>query len=223
MKKIKKIISTFMLLSVIGCLSLSNSLVNAYADEVDGINYSINSNGETVMEDGEYTTIIGEPTTEVKGLTGEEAVKMLQAQTVNPRLNFGVSNAVTFNVRYEYPVTKTYPISVYKGTSKVFSGDIKITLTVSATSDTNKSIKSNISVSNFATGVGYSVSKSTSSGSYVSSVGSNTKSLLTCTVVPVGGTTEVFKYYCNNKILSGLSSNTQVGPGFNMQQYWTMG
>lgn len=94
---------------------------------------------------------------------------------------------------------------------------------VSATSDKNKSIKSTISVSDFTKGVGYTVSKSTSSGSYVSSVGSNTRSSLTCNVVPAGGKKQVFKYYCNNKILSGLNSNTQIGPGFHMQHYWTMG
>ena len=117
------------MLGVIGCLTLVGSVGNAYAGEVSDVKYRTNSKGELVIEDGEYTTIIGEPITEVEGLKGKDAVE--------------------FNVRYENPVSKTYPVSVYQGTVKMYSCSAKITLKVSATSDSNKSIKSTISTSNW--------------------------------------------------------------------------
>ena len=68
------------------------------------------------------------------------AGEALQSRSVDPRLSFGVANAVEFSVRYENPVSKTYPVSVYQGTVKMYSCSAKITLKVSATSDSKKSI-----------------------------------------------------------------------------------
>lgn len=222
MKKIKRIISKFLMLGVIGCLTLVVSVGNAYAGEVSDVKYRTNSKGELVIEDGEYTTIIGEPITEVEGLKGEDAVKALQSQSVDPRLSFGVANAVQFNVRYENPVSKTYPVSVYQGTVKMYSCSAKITLKVSATSDSNKSIKSTISTSNWVKNANYAPIHSTSNSGSVSKIGANTYSSLTVRVTPAGGRTKTFIYTCNNKTLSNLASNTQVGPGYRMQQYWSL-
>ncbi len=75
MKKIKRIISKFLMLGVIGCLTLVGLVGNAYAGEVSDVKYRTNSKGELVIEDGEYTTIIGEPVTEVEGLKGKMLLK----------------------------------------------------------------------------------------------------------------------------------------------------
>lgn len=190
------------MLGVIGCLTLVGSVGNAYAGEVSDVKYRTNSKGELVIEDGEYTTIIGEPIIEVEGLKGKDAVE--------------------FNVRYENPVSKTYPVSVYQGTVKMYSCSAKITLKVSATSDSNKSIKSTISTSNWVKNANYAPVHSTSNSGAVSKIGANTYSSLTVRVTPAGGRTKTFIYTCNNKTLSNLASNTQIGPGYRMQQYWSL-
>ncbi len=57
MKKIKKIIPKFLMLGVIGYLTLTGSIGNAYAGEVSYVKSITNSKGELVIEDGEYITI----------------------------------------------------------------------------------------------------------------------------------------------------------------------
>ena len=70
----------------------------------------------------------------------------------------------------------------------------KITLKVSATSDSNKSIKSTISTSNWVKNTHCAPVHSTSNSGAVSKIGANTYSSLTVRVTPAGEKTNFYIY-----------------------------
>lgn len=217
MKFKKGIISTLALATIISGISINSLATESFANEYeDNIRYTLNENGDTVIQDGEMTAVIGQPSFTIKNMeTGEETTDISSLNLISEYASIGggVSDVTRLTITHPNRVTQKYPFTMYIGGKKVATSNI----TASLYTTPNRAFGANMTMSkpSVVSGSGVTLSSnSTSNGSQVTK-GQSVPSFKI--VLNKGGS----KYTFSHKLYNIIESVNTSTISFKIKQYWT--